>query len=76
LKKVTNLGIGSWALNQLVQLSKQTGKKILWLKSMDTGNAVKFYQKLGFIETGVVRLDFDGFKDELRNMVIMRLKVD
>ncbi|MCU7547609.1 GNAT family N-acetyltransferase [Chitinophagaceae bacterium LB-8] len=73
LKKVTNKGIGRVAVQMIIDKAKEDHVKTVWLKSMDTSKAVQFYEKIGFHITKTEILPFEGFKDEYRDIHVMRL---
>lgn len=68
-------GIGAAVMLQLAQMAKEKGRSVIWLKSMDSSPSIRFYQKCGFRKTATERLDFDGLKDEFRNMWIMKWNI-
>lgn len=66
-------GIGRALIELAAGEGREMGRRFLWLKAMDTsGDAIAFYEKLGFEKCGAERLDFEMLKDELRGMVWMK----
>lgn len=65
-------GVGRAALAFADGLAREKGRRVVWLKTMDTSPAVAFYEKLGFRTCGHTRLSFPLMKVELRNMFIMK----
>ncbi|MEI6948358.1 GNAT family N-acetyltransferase [Paraflavisolibacter sp. H34] len=76
LKAATNKGIGGHAMKEVVQLARNGKAETLWLKSMDSSPSVRFYEKMGFRTIATETLPFEGFKDEYRNMKVMRLDLE
>ena len=69
LPKYKGLGIGKKALKEIVKITQERGKKILFLDVLDTNkNAIAFYEKLGFKFHSKNRLQLPYFKDELRGL--------
>jgi hypothetical protein len=50
-------------------------KEIIWLKAMDSSDAVLFYERLGFERCGTSILDFEQMKIDFRGMIIMMKKL-
>jgi GNAT superfamily N-acetyltransferase len=73
LKAFSGKGIGTEVLQMIIDKSKEEGKRVLWLKSMDSSDSLFFYQKRGFVQTAKESLPFEGFKDEYRTLVTLRL---
>ncbi|MBD0256075.1 MAG: GNAT family N-acetyltransferase, partial [Cytophagales bacterium] len=65
-------GLGRAALQFAEALARSTGRRVVWLKTMDSSPAVGFYEKLGFRTGGHTRLAFPLMKPEFRNMLIMQ----
>ncbi len=77
LPKYKGLGIGKKALNEIVKITQERGKKILFLDVLDTNKkAIAFYKNLGFKFHINTRLQLPYFKDELRglNRMFIELK--
>ena len=71
LSAFASRGIGAAVMQHIVQMAKEKGRSMIWLKSMDSSPALRFYQKCGFHKTATERLNFEGLRDEFRNMWIM-----
>lgn len=70
IKAGTEKGIGKQAIQFTIDLARQLKKKSVWLKAMDTSDAIFFYEKIGFKEINTTRLDYDLMKEEFRGMVV------
>jgi len=69
LPKYKRLGIGKKALNEIVKITRERGKKILFLDVLDTNkSAIVFYEKLGFKFHSNTRLQLPYFKEELKGL--------
>jgi diamine N-acetyltransferase len=65
-------GLGTRIMQWLFRFSKDSGKELLWLKTMDSSReAISFYQKMGFNALGTHRLNFERMKPEYRGMLIL-----
>jgi diamine N-acetyltransferase len=71
LKKATGKGLGRKAMEFCIDFAKRKNKQVVWLKSMDTSEAIEFYKRMGFVICGELRLDFELMKPELRGMKIL-----
>jgi GNAT superfamily N-acetyltransferase len=71
MKVATGKGYGRQAVEFCFDYAKNLKKEIIWLKAMDSSDAVAFYENLGFEVCGTFRLDFPQMKPEFRGMVIM-----
>jgi diamine N-acetyltransferase len=71
IKAATGKGYGRQAVEFCFDYAKELKKEIIWLKAMDSSDAVAFYEKLGFEVCGTFRLGFPQMKPEFRGMVIM-----
>jgi diamine N-acetyltransferase len=71
LKKSAGKGIGKYALQFTEDYARLLGKTILWLKTMDNSDALKFYQKqqFEFLEAGF--LTFPQLKTECRKILTL-----
>lgn len=77
LPKYKGLGIGKESLNEVIKITIERGKKILFLDVLDTNkSAFSFYQKLGFQFHSRIRLEVPNFREEFRGMNRMYLKLD
>lgn len=64
-------GIGGKVLDWLEKRAKKRSNELIWLESMDTQTqALRFYQKQGFIKSGVAILDFELMHEPLRGMIL------
>ncbi len=68
-------GLGREALRFSEDLARSLGRRVVWLKAMDSSPAVGFYEKVGFRTCGHTRLSFPLMKPEFRNMLIMQKEV-
>ena len=70
-EEIQGKGIGSEILNWVEKRAKKRGNKSIWLESMDSrAQAIRFYQKQGFIKSGTVLLDFELMHEHLRGMIL------
>jgi GNAT superfamily N-acetyltransferase len=76
LKSASRKGFGRAAVQYCFQLATKLGRKIVWLKSMDSSDALHFYKNLGFEEWGTYRLDFEIMKPEFRGMKVLMKKLN
>lgn len=73
IKAAGGKGIGAAAVQFVFELAKSQGKKLVWLKVMDSSTPViAFYKKQGFVICGNYRLDYVEMKEELRGMYVMK----
>lgn len=64
-------GIGKKILTWIEERAKQKGNELIWLESMDTQTqALRFYQKQGFIKSSTVPLDFELMHEPLRGLIL------
>ena len=75
VKEVSGKGLGTAVLNKIIEYCRQQGIEVIWLKSMDSSDSVLFYQKRGFVITASEQLPYEGFKEEYRTILTMRLEV-
>ncbi len=71
LDSATGKGVGTAALQFIENEAMLLGKKHLWLKVMDSSEAVGFYQKNGFKICDTYTLDYERIKVEFRGMFFM-----
>lgn len=72
LPEYKGMGIGKWALNEIIERTGASGKKTLFLSVIDTNlNAIIFYKRLGFKFHSKTTLDVPYFKEELKGMYRM-----
>ena len=75
VKSATGKGYGRRVVEFCFEYARQFNKQIIWLKAMDSSEAVFFYEKLGFERCVTSQLDFQLMKKEFRGMVIMKKKI-
>ncbi|MFD2514912.1 GNAT family N-acetyltransferase [Pontibacter locisalis] len=75
LKSASGKGIGKAAVDFTKQFSRERGKKVIWLKAMDSSKSVVFYEKNGFEKCGTYTLDFEAMKEEYRGMYVLKLEL-
>jgi len=75
IKSATGRGLGKKAIDFVTGLAKDKNKSILWLKTMDSSDAMGFYTKLGFQTIAQTRLDYINMKEEYRGMYIMSKEI-
>ena len=75
IKSAIGKGLGRQAVEFCFDYARKLNKEIVWLKAMDSSDAVFFYEKLGFEHCGNSVLDFDQMKIEFRGMVTMMKKL-
>ena len=71
IKTATGKGYGRRVVEFCFDYATDLNKEIMWLKAMDSSDAVGFYKRLGFEVCGTFRLDFPQMKPEFRGMVTM-----
>ncbi|HJT73204.1 MAG TPA: GNAT family N-acetyltransferase [Chitinophaga sp.] len=75
IKEASGKGLGKEAINFVSDFAKQRSKSIVWLKAMDSSDAVEFYKKRGFQVIGETELTYPNIKDEFRRMYLMALQL-
>jgi len=76
LPQYSGMGIGKMAMTKTIEILKQKAKKILFLSVIDTNqNAIAFYENLGFEFHSKTRLEVPYFREELKGMYRMHLKL-
>lgn len=76
LPKYSGMGIGKLAMKEIIKTVKQKGKMLFFLCVIDTNeNAIAFYEKLGFELHSKTRLEVPNFREELKGMYRMCLKL-
>jgi GNAT superfamily N-acetyltransferase len=75
LKSASGKGIGRQAVKFCIDFAKKKNKQIIWLRSMDSSEAIYFYERLGFVECGNSRLDFELMKPAYRGMKTFMKKI-
>jgi diamine N-acetyltransferase len=72
LHKASGIGIGKWAVDFTMQYALEKGKRLVWLKAMDSSRSVDFYEQNGFVKCGTYALSFVMMKEMYRGMVVMK----
>jgi diamine N-acetyltransferase len=68
--------IGKQLLDLAFNIANRDKKEIFWLSVIDTNQeAISFYEKIGFQFHSKTRLDYPNFKEELKGMWRMYLKL-
>lgn len=75
VKSATAKGYGRRVVEFCFSFGRNLNRQIIWLKAMDSSDAVFFYEKLGFERCGTFRLSFEQMKPEFRGMIIMMKKL-
>ncbi|WP_018478930.1 GNAT family N-acetyltransferase [Pontibacter roseus] len=70
--EAAGIGIGKWAVEFTVQYALEKGKRIVWLKAMDSSRSVDFYERNGFVKCGTYELDFEKMKEMYRGMHVLK----
>lgn len=68
-------GIGTEVMKTITVAARTEKYDRIWLETMEIGRAKPFYERLGYYETGKIRLPFPGMKDEFRGLVTLELKL-
>jgi diamine N-acetyltransferase len=71
IKAATGKGYGRQAMEFCFDYARRLKKEIIWLKAMDSSDAVSFYKKLNFKSCGSFHLDFQQMKKEFRGMIVL-----
>ncbi len=76
LPKYSGKEFGKMAMTSIIDAVREKGKKFIFLCVIDTNeNAIAFYEKLGFVFHSTTRIEAPYFKEELRGMHRMVLKL-
>jgi len=75
VKSATGKGFGRRVVEFCFDYARNLHKEVIWLKAMDSSDAVLFYKRMGFEQCGTFVLDFEQMKKEYRGMVIMMKKL-
>lgn len=75
MKSATGRGLGRRVVEFCFDYGRKLNKEIIWLKAMDSSDAVLFYERLGFERCGTSILDFEQMKIDFRGMIIMMKKL-
>lgn len=76
LKEAAGQGLGKSTLKMVLELAVNENKKVVWLKAMKAADAVRFYEKQGFVVTGETNLSYPFIKEEFKTMVVMQLDIN
>jgi len=77
LPEYSEMGIGKIAMTEIIKKVKQKSKMLFFLCVIDTNkSAIAFYEKLGFKLHSKTRLEIPDFREELKGMNRMYLKLD
>lgn len=71
-RSASGKGVGRRVMDFTVDYARQRGKRLIWLKAMDSSRSVGFYEQNGFEKCGTYRLDFEAMKPEYRGMYVMQ----
>ena len=72
LKKAMGKGLGKAVMQAVTAIALANDKKVIWLKTMDSSEAVQFYQSCSYQICGETRLDIEGLYPELQKQLIMK----
>ncbi|WP_299824041.1 GNAT family N-acetyltransferase [uncultured Pontibacter sp.] len=75
VKTASGKGIGREAMTFTKKYAQDLGKKVIWLKAMDSSKSVAFYEQNGFEKCGTYTLNFEAMKEEYRGMYVMKLEL-
>jgi diamine N-acetyltransferase len=75
VKSAIGKGLGRRVVEFCFDYARKLKKDIIWLKAMDSSDAVIFYERMGFEHCGTFVLDFEQMKKKYRGMVIMMKKL-
>ena len=77
LPEYSGMGIGKMAMTEIIKQVRKKGKNIFFLCVIDTNkNAIAFYEKLGFEFHSKTRLEIPHFREELKEMNRMCMKLN
>ncbi len=71
MKRATGRGVGKALVHFTLDYARELGKNGVFLKAMDTSDALGFYEKMGFATFSRYRLSYTLMEEELRGMVAM-----
>jgi ribosomal protein S18 acetylase RimI-like enzyme len=72
-RSASGRGIGKKIIDYTINIAKETDKKLIWLKVMDSStDAIGFYKKMKFEVCGTAHLNFEVMKPEYRGMYVMK----
>jgi GNAT superfamily N-acetyltransferase len=73
VREASGKGLGKGAIDFVMNFAKQRGKLVVWLKTMDSSDALDFYKKRGFEIIGETRVSFPNIIEEYSGMYVMVL---
>jgi len=73
LKEASGKGLGKEAIDFVANFARERGKRVVWLKAIDTSAAMNFYKKRGFRIIAGTRVNYPNIIEELSGMVVMVL---
>jgi len=76
IKEAAGKGFGKVAIDFVLNFALQRNKRIVWLKAMDSSDAVEFYKKRGFQITGEFELSYPNLRPEFKRMYVMVLGLE
>ncbi|HEV7349391.1 GNAT family N-acetyltransferase [Telluribacter sp.] len=71
LKEATGTGLGAQVLAWVAERAAALRRDYVYLYTMDSSQAIRFYEKYGYRKAGVKRLPFEQMKPEYRGMYLM-----
>jgi diamine N-acetyltransferase len=73
IKEWTGRGAGQKLIQFVFNRAQELNRDCVWLMAMDTSDkAIAAYQRAGFTEHSLTRLDFELMKEEFRGMIILK----
>ncbi|WP_187263300.1 GNAT family N-acetyltransferase [Pontibacter beigongshangensis] len=73
IRAVSGSGIGAEAVRFTLDYARQQGKRIVWLKAMDSSpEVIQFYERSGFRKCATFVQDTPEMKEEFRGMHVMK----
>ena len=74
-KAVVGRGLGQSIMQSVAQIAQSLNKKVIWLKTMDSSGADRFYQKCGYEVCGKTVLAVEGIYEHLQGQLIMMKQI-
>ncbi|WP_242916878.1 GNAT family N-acetyltransferase [Pontibacter liquoris] len=74
-KAASGKGIGREVVRFTKAYARERGKRLIWLKAMDSSRSVQFYEQNGFRKCGTYTLDFEQMKPEYRGMYVLQTEL-
>ena len=75
LQKATGKGLGKAVLAGVEKMAAEQNKQVVWLKVMDSSNAVHFYKNCGYVIGDKTVLNINGIYPELQGQWIMKKEI-